>query len=80
MINGKLWLHRKIVKSKIWKGPANRLKLFLWLLMKANFKDLGEIKRGQACTTMKDIEDALTEYYGYRKVAPSVRTINKYLK
>jgi len=80
MIDGRIWLHRKIVNSEIWDGPALRLKLFIWILLEARFKDNGVLKRGQLSTTMSQLRDAVTFKKGYVIKAPSEKTIRRYIK
>lgn len=64
---GFILLARKMLDSDIFAGPPLRLKMFLWMLMKANFKDRDKLKRGQLITSVREMREALSYSVGYRK-------------
>ena len=45
--------------------------LFVWLLAKANHKDRNRLKRGQCFTTIREMQEAMSHFVGYRKITPS---------
>lgn len=53
------------------EAPPLHLKLFLWMIDKANFKDHGKIKRGQFITTINEMREAMAYKIGYRKCTPT---------
>ncbi len=74
-MKGCVLIDRAIIDSKIWRKPPLYLKVWLYLLMKANFKDGDVLKRGQCFVTVDEIADACAHYVGYRKMAPSKKHI-----
>lgn len=59
--------------------PVVRETWFL-LLRKANHKDIGKFKRGSCFMSIKDIQDSLCWYAGYRKMVYSKPQISKALR
>jgi hypothetical protein len=56
--------------------PPLTMKLFTWMLLKANRKNgYRGLSRGQFFTTISDMQEAMSWYIGYRKVTPSVQEI-----
>jgi len=55
--------------------PPLYLKLWTWMLIKANFKDDKKLKRGQLFTTIEGMRDAMTYSVGYRKNRPTTKQI-----
>jgi len=51
---------------------ATAVKLYLWLLARANFKDRDKLRRGQCVASIAEMQDALSYYAGFRKMAPTV--------
>ena len=69
-VNGGFYLKARCAKgSFIAKAPPHVREIWDWLIMNANFKDNGKLKRGQVLTTYSEILDDLSWYVGYRKVA-----------
>lgn len=63
--SGHFLISRLIFHSAIWKKPPQYLRLWLWIIGKANFQDgykyKGHIlKRGELITTYGDIARALS--------------------
>jgi hypothetical protein len=58
---------RRVQESWIAKAPPHVREIWDFLLLKANYKDCGEIKRGQLLTTYSDIREGLAWFVGYRK-------------
>jgi hypothetical protein len=79
---GYILLARKILKSGIMEKPQLYIKVWIWMLMQANFKDHGNLKRGQFFTSYRRICDALAYKAGYRTVKPTIdeiRSVTKFL-
>jgi hypothetical protein len=69
---GYILLARKILHSEIMKKPPLYMKLWIWMLEKANHKDFKNgIKRGQFITTIDDMREAMSWMVGYRKMTPT---------
>lgn len=68
MIYGGFYIKaRKIQRSWIAQAPPHIREIWDWILLSANYKDNGDIKRGQLLTTYKDIQEGLAWFVGYRK-------------
>lgn len=80
MRDGYILLSRKLIESEIWKKPPLYLKVWVWLLSKANFKDYKNLKRGQLITSVNEIREACSHYSGYRKETPSAKQIRTVLE
>ena len=68
---------RSILNSDIWSKPPLYFKVWHYLLLKARFKDDGNLKRGQLFTSLNEIREACTYHVGYRKVTPSKQEIHR---
>lgn len=68
---GYILLSRKIVESDIWKKPPLYLKVWLYLLIKAQYRDYKKLKRGQVVTSISEIQEECCWYVGYRKEKPT---------
>lgn len=79
-MNGYILISRKIVESEIWSKPPLYLKVWVWLLCKAQFQDYKNLKRGQVRTSIKEIQEACAHYSGYRKEVPTLRQIRTILE
>ena len=72
---GYILLARKLLSSGIMQGPPLFVKLFIWMLLKANFKDGKGLARGQLLATIWEMRNAMTYRIGYRPVMPTVDQI-----
>jgi len=72
---GFILLSRKLLKSGIMEMPPLYLKLWIWMLIQASFKDHGNLKRGQFFTSYKKMQKAMAHKVGYRTVKPTKREI-----
>ena len=72
---GFILLSKKIVESEIFKKPPLYLKVWIYLLAKANHSDGTGLKRGQVHVTYKEIQDACSYYEGYRKITPTKKQV-----
>jgi ribosomal protein S24E len=68
---GYILLARKITESEIMNKPHLFLKLWVWMLLKANWKDRDKLKRGQLLTTTAEMRDEMSYLVGYRKSTPT---------
>ena len=73
--NGYILLSRKLIESTIWFKPPLYLKVWIYILCKAQHKEYKSLKSGQFYTTIQDIQEACSYYVGYRKEVPSVKQI-----
>jgi hypothetical protein len=74
---GYILLARKILDSEIMEKPPLCLKLWVWMLEKANHKDRGKFKRGQFHTSIREMQEAMAYKVGYRKNRPTVKQIRR---
>jgi len=72
---GYILLARKLLTSGIMQMPPLYLKLWIWMLMKASWKDHGNLKRGQLFTSLRQMQEAMSYNVGYRIVKPSIKEI-----
>jgi len=72
---GYILLSRKLLESEIMQKPHLYLKLWLWMLMQARFKDRGNLKRGQFFTSLKHMQEAMNYKIGYRVARPTLKEI-----
>lgn len=71
MQEGFIALSRKIIESELFNKPPLYLKVWIYLLMKAQHQDYKGLKRGQLFVSIPELQDACTHYIGNRKVKPS---------
>ena len=69
-MEGWISLYRKLLDNEIMRKPPLYLKVWIWLLLKAQHSDYGNLKRGQLFTSIPEIQDAMTYNVGYRKEKP----------
>ena len=68
---GYILLSRKIIESEIWRKPPLYLKVWIWLLERAQHKEYKQLKRGQLFASINDIRTGVAWYVGYRKETPT---------
>ena len=68
---GYILLSRKIIESEIWRKPPLYLKVWIWLLERAQHKEYKQLKRGQLFASISDIRTGVAWYVGYRKETPT---------
>lgn len=66
---------RKMLDSDIMDQSPLVLKLWLWFLMKANWKDRDQLKRGELVTTISEMQEAMSHFSGWRKISPTTDQI-----
>ncbi len=70
---GYILLSRQLLGSDVWTGPPGDVKLWLYLLLKANHaprKDGNRLSRGQCHVTLEELQDVLSYRAGYRAIRP----------
>lgn len=72
---GYIIISRKLLCSGIFSKPNLYLKLWVWMLCKANFKENNNLKRGELVTSIQDMRKAMSYNVGYRNNSPSVKEI-----
>lgn len=72
---GYILLSRKLIEDEIFKKPPLYLKVWIYLLSRAQHKDYKELKRGELWTSIPEIQEACSWYIGYRKVTPTYKEI-----
>lgn len=78
-MNGYILISRSILNSEIWRKPPLYQKVWLYLLINAQFKPYKDLERGQLFTSIPEIQDACSYYVGYRKEVPTKDQIYKIL-
>lgn len=68
---GYILLSRKIIESEIWDKPPLYLKVWLYILSRAQHKKYKGLKRGQLWLTIPEIQEACSWNVGFRKVTPT---------
>jgi len=73
------WLYSFEQKvNRKWNNAKNRLfyfKIWTWLLLKAQHKDYGNLKRGQLITSIAEIQEAMSYKVGFRTEKPSKKQV-----
>lgn len=68
---GYILLSRKIIDSEIWRKPPLYLKIWIYLLSKAQHKQYKKLEQGQLRTSIPEIMEECSWYVGYRKEKPT---------
>ena len=76
---GYILLSRRLIESKIMKKPPLYLKVWVWLLLKAQHEPYKDLDRGEWVTNIPEIQEAMSWMVGYRKVTPSYKQIRSVL-
>ena len=72
---GYILLARKLLDNGIISMPHLFLKLWIYCLLNALWKDHGTLKRGQLFTSIDRLRNALSYKIGYRMIKPSIKEI-----
>jgi hypothetical protein len=72
---GFILLSRQLLRSGIMQQPALYLKLWVWMLLQASFKDHGDLKRGQFFTSYDRMCKAMLHKVGFRTERPTIKQI-----
>lgn len=76
---GYIMLARKTIESDIFKKPPLYLKVWVYLLAKAQHKPANGLQRGELFTTANEIREACAYRIGYRKELPTKKQIYQIL-
>lgn len=68
---GYILVARKLFDGQLMNKPPLYLKLWVWMLNKANWKDRDRLKRGELLTSIDEMRDAMSYMIGYRKIRPT---------
>lgn len=70
---GYILLARRLTGPDSWlmNKPPLYLKLWIWMLGQANWKDRDKLKRGQLVTSIDEMREAMSYQVGYRKITPT---------
>lgn len=71
ILGGYILLSRKIIESEIWNKPPLYLKIWIYLLSKAQHQQYKGLKRGQLRTSIPEIMEECSWFVGFRKVKPT---------
>lgn len=72
---GYILLSRKTIESEIFHKPHLYLKVWIYLLVRAQHKNYKKLKKGQLVTSIPEIQEACSYYVGYRKETPSKKQV-----
>lgn len=72
---GYILLARKITLGEIMEKPSDYLKIWVYLLNKAQYKQHGNLKRGQCPISIDELIKVLSYKSGYRTVKPSKKSV-----
>jgi hypothetical protein len=68
---GFVLISRRLLESGIMDTPHFYLKLWVWMLLKANFSGRGNLQRGQFYTTIAEMQKATAYKAGFRPITPT---------
>lgn len=74
---GYILLARKMFDSWLMDKPPLWMKLWIWMLGQANWKDRAQLKRGQFITTAEDMREAMSYRIGARIQRPTEKEIRR---
>jgi hypothetical protein len=68
-------LYRKVIENGIMNKPPLHFKLWIWMLCQAKHHNSDGLSKGQFKTSIKEMQDAMSYYIGYRKIVPTIKEI-----
>lgn len=77
---GYILLSRKLIESEIWDKPPLYLKIWIYILSRAQHTQYKSLKKGQVRTSIPEIMEACSWHIGYRKQTPSKSQVYKALE
>lgn len=77
MNEGWIKIYRKIIDSEIWHKPPHYLKVWMYLLLRAQYTTYNGLKRGQIRTSIKEIQENTSWKSGFRTEKISTDQIKK---
>ncbi len=72
---GYILLSRKLLDSGIFEKPPLYIKVWIYLLSRAQYKEYKGLKKGQLWTSMPEIQKVCSYKVGYRTEMPSIKEI-----
>ncbi|WIL72586.1 conserved phage C-terminal domain-containing protein [Pediococcus acidilactici] len=72
---GYIMLARRLIESEIFQKPPLYLKVWIYLLARAQHDDYKRLKRGQLSTSIPEIQEAVSWKVGFRTETPSKNQI-----
>ncbi|WP_315120938.1 hypothetical protein [uncultured Clostridium sp.] len=72
---GYILLSRRLIESEIFEKPPLYLKVWVYLLSRAQHKEFKDLKAGELWTKIPEIQEACSWYVGYRKVTPTYKEV-----
>jgi hypothetical protein len=72
---GYILFARKTFDGMLMNKPPLYLKLWIWMLCQANFRNRNKLMRGQFVTSISEMRDAMSYKVGFRKKRPSIDQI-----
>ena len=67
---GFILLSRSLIESEIFSKPPLYLKVWIYLLTRAQHTDYKGLKRGQLYISIPEIQEACSHFEGFRKETP----------
>ena len=68
---GYILVSRKLIESEIWEKPPLYLKVWMYLLMRAQYKPFKDLDRGELVVSIPELIEACSYKVGYRTEKPS---------
>ena len=76
MANGYIHLYKKIMENEYLNScPHLYFRVWIWMLLGANFKDTAKVKRGQLKTSISEMKELFTVKFGNRKQVPTSKML-----
>jgi uncharacterized phage protein (TIGR02220 family) len=74
---GYILISRRLIESRIMSKPPLYLKVWVWMLLRAQHKEFSGLKKGQLRASIPEVQEAMTYKAGYRTVKPSYKEIRQ---
>lgn len=68
---GYILVSRKLIESEIWEKPPLYLKVWMYLLMRAQYKPFKDLERGELVVSIPELIEACSYKVGYRTEKPT---------
>jgi hypothetical protein len=68
---GYILVSRKLIESEIWEKPPLYLKVWMYLLMRAQYKPYKDLDRGELVVSIPELIEACSYKVGYRTEKPT---------
>lgn len=77
---GYVLLSRKIIESEVWNKPPLYIKVWLYILAQARYREHKNLQRGEFVTSYNEIAEACSYKVGYRKMKPKKDDIRRVIE